>query len=313
MTVSNPYLRSACLVLALVSAIAHADGLAILPSIGFLWADGETPTTAELFLAEGMHGVPDIIGIRSTNPDVEVVGYDLFPDSGRLLLKLRLTHGRAANLDSVAVAYRSSPAEESMLGSLRVVPATAGTAELRWARLSAAADIGMVFAGALQNDGGDTVVVHALSYAPDAIGQGLVLVRSGALDAFGGWSDQVMSATAAARWPDIEPGVAATLRGRGAAGRPSSDDPAPRSSAAEYRVALSDALPNSRWADASRMDVEVLPGEALFVAITVASFRYDISGLALTITPVATVETTEGCCVDIGAGSSSTTRGDLPF
>lgn len=310
---NNPYVRSACLVLALVSTFARADGLAILPSIGFLWADGTTPTTAELFLAEGMHGVPDIIGIRSADPDVEVAGYDLFPDTRRLLLTLRLTHGRAVNLDSVAVAYRSGPAEAATLGALRIVPATAGTAELRWARGRAAADIGMIFAGALQNDGSDGVVVRALSYAPDAIGQGLVLVRSGTLDDFDEWSDDVMRATAAARWPDVEPGTAATLRGRGATRRSTNADPTPPSGAAEYRVALSDALPNSRWADSSNMGVEVPPGEALFVAITVASFRYDISGLALTISPVASVGTADACCVEIGAGFSSTTRGDLPF
>lgn len=310
---SNPLLRAACLVLALMSAHARADALAILPSIGFLWADGTVPTTAELFLADGMRSVPDIIGIRSTDPDVEVVGYDLYPDARRLLLQLRLTRGRAANLDSVAVAYRSAPAQESMLGSLRIVPATAGTADLRWARGSAAADIGMIFAGALQNDGDATVIVHALSYAPDAIGQGLVLIRSGSLDAFEAWSDKVMSATAAARWPDIEPGAAATLRASGARARPTTDDLPLPSGASEYRVALSDALPDSRWAEAGSMDVEIGPGEALFVAITLASFRYDISAMALTIAPVASIETAVGCCLDVGAGISSTTRGDLPF
>ncbi len=295
----------------LVAGTAAAQDLAVLPTIGLLWQEGNLPATAELFLAPDMRAIPEVIAIHSTDPDIEVVDFKLYPASEQLILRLKLVHGRAADIDRVVVEYRSQPSHVMALGVLRVVPADTGVFAVRWARMNAAADIGMVFVGALVNDSADLARVRALTYAPDAIGQGSVLVRVAPLDAYEAWSDQVMVATAEARWPreDLD-----------AVPRPFSPDqppqpPTPKAAATAeaYRAVLSDRLPDSRWADASQVNIDIPPGQALFVAITVASFRYDIARLALDIAPVATVETTAGCCLQIGAGSASVTRGDLPF
>lgn len=312
---SRPSRFGAVFLMALAATtIARADELALLPTIGFLWAPHGGSVTAELFLAPGMRVVPDIVELRSTASGVEVTGFELLPESGQLLLDLRLTRDRSADVDSIAVAYRATPATETVLGALRVVPATAGTAGLRWARADTAADIGVVYAGALVNEGSEPITVRAVRYAPDAIGQGLVLVETGVLEAFNAWSDAVMGAAAEARWPEIQPSTDPHLRSAsGTTPAPRLETEVPGTSAAEYRIALSDALPASRWADAGSMSIEVPPGEALFVAITVASFRFDIAGLALAISPVAAVEHHGACCLQVGSSIPAVTRGDLPF